>query len=46
MKKTEKKIIQKQNNISYKESLRSYAELENRLKAMEEILKINDSEIN
>ena len=44
------KLLQKQNDYSkkrstdYKELQRSYVELQNRLKALEEILKINDTE--
>ena len=44
------KLLQKQNDYSkkrstdYKELQRSYVELENKLKAMEEILKLNDTE--
>ena len=44
------KLLQKQNDYSkkrstdYKELQRSYVELENKLKALEEILKINDTE--
>ena len=40
------KFLQKQNNryISHKELVRSYTELENKLKALEEKMKINDSE--
>ena len=42
------KLLQKQNNryINYKEFLRSYAELENKLKMTEWNFKVNDSEIN
>ena len=42
------KLLQKQNNryISFKKLPRSYVELQNRLKAMEEKFKINDSENN
>ena len=46
------KLLQKQNdytnkrNTDYKELLRSYAELENKLEALEENFKINDSENN
>ena len=41
-------LLQKQNDrcIIYKELLRSYAELENKLKVMEEKIKINESENN
>ena len=44
------KLLEKQNdyrnkrNTDFKELLRSYAELENRLKATEEKVKLNDSE--
>ena len=44
------KLLQKQNDYSkkrstdYKELQRSYVELKNKLKALEEILKINDTE--
>ena len=40
------KLLQKQNNryINYKELVKSYAELENKLKALQEKMKINDSE--
>ena len=44
------KLLQKQNDYSkkrstdYKELQRSFVELENKLKALEEILKINDTE--
>ena len=43
-----KKLLQKQNNsyIKCKELLRSYVELENKLKVMEEKFNKNDSEIN
>ena len=46
--KNREKRLQTQNNryINFKELLRSYAELENRLKAMEENFKINDSDNN
>ena len=39
------KLLQKQNNryINYKGLLRPYAELENKLKMMEESFKINES---
>ena len=46
------KILQKQNhyrnkrNTDYKALIRSYVELENKLKALDENLSINDSEIN
>ena len=42
------KLLQKQNNryINFKELRRPYGELDNRLKVMEEKLKINDSEMN
>ena len=46
------KLLQKQNdyrnkrNTDYKGLLNSYVELENKLKAMEEKFKINDTEIN
>ena len=49
MKKTEKKILlQKQNNrwLQFEDLVKSYVELENRLKTMEEKFLINDSEIN
>ena len=45
-------LIEKQNdyknkrNTDYKELLRSYAELENKLKALEEKVTIKDSEVN
>ena len=44
-------LLQKKNNrcIQFRDLFRSYVELENRLKAMEEILKtisLNDSQIN
>ena len=44
--KNRERLLQKQNDryINYKELLRSYVELENKLKMMEEIIKINDSE--
>ena len=48
--KIREKLLQKQNdyrkkrNTDFEELLRSYAELGNRLKAMEENFKINDSE--
>ena len=48
--KNKDKLLQKQNDYSkkrstdYKELQRSYVELENKLKALEEILKINDTE--
>ena len=47
MKKNRDKLFWKQNDryINHKELLRSYVELENKLKASEEKLKINDSEI-
>ena len=44
------KLLQKQNNYNkkrstdYKELHRSYVELQNKLKALEEIIKINDAE--
>ena len=40
------KLLQKQNNkyINCKELVKSYAELENKLKALEEKMKINESE--
>ena len=40
------KLLQKQNNryINYRELLRSYAELQNKLKAMEKNYKLNESE--
>ena len=40
------KLLQKQNRryINYKELVKSYAELENKLKALEEILKLKESE--
>ena len=43
----EKILLQKQNNrfIQIRDIVRSYVELENRLKAMEENININDSEI-
>ena len=46
MKKNGQKFLQKQNNRykNYKELFRSYVEIENKLKMMEENLKINDSE--
>ena len=42
----DKKLLQKKNNrcIQIRELVRSYVELQNRLKAMEEKFKINDSE--
>ena len=42
------KFLQKQNDryIHFKELLRNYVEIENRLKAMEEKFTINDSENN
>ena len=48
MKKNTEQLLQKQNNryINYKELLRSFAELENMLKMMEDNFKINDSENN
>ena len=44
----EKKLLQKQNNrwIQFGDLVRSYVELENRLKTMEEKFLIIDSEIN
>ena len=47
--KTEKKILlQKQNNrwLQFEDLVKSYVELENRLKTIEEKFLINDSEIN
>ena len=46
MKRIEKKILQKQNNrgIQFMDLIISYVELETKLKALEEKLKINDSE--
>ena len=47
--KTEKKILlQKQNNrwLQFEDLVKSYGELENRLKTIEEKILINDSEIN
>ena len=50
MKKNRDKLVQKQNdyrnkrNIDYKDLVRSYKELQNKLKALEEIIKINYSE--
>ena len=47
--KTEKKILlQKQNNrwLQFEDLVKSYGELENRLKTIEEKFLINDSEIN
>ena len=50
--KNRQKLLEKQNdyrnkrNIDYKEILRSYDEIENKLKALEEKVTINDSEIN
>ena len=48
MKKIEKILLQKQNNrwIQFGDLVRSYVELENTLKSMEEKFLINDSEIN
>ena len=49
MKKTEKKILlQKQNNrwLQFEDLVKSYVELENRLKSMEKKFLINGSEIN
>ena len=49
MKKTEKKIyLQKQNNrwLQFEDLVKSYVELENRLKTIEEKFLISDSEIN
>ena len=48
MKKTEKKIfLQKQNNrwLQFEDLVKSYVELENRLKTIEEKFLLNDSEI-
>ena len=48
MKKTEKKILlQKQNNrwLQFEDLVKSYVELENRLKTIEEKFLMNDSEI-
>ena len=44
--KNRENLLHKQNNrhIKYKELLRSYAELQSKLKALEEKMKINDSE--
>ena len=46
--KNREKLLQKQDNrqIKYEEVLRSYVELENKLKVIEEKFKINDSENN
>ena len=46
MKRIEKILLQKQNNrvVQIRDLVMSYVELENRLKAMQEKLKINDSE--
>ena len=50
MKKIEKKLFQKQNdyrnkrNTDFKDLVRSYNELQNRLKTLEENVSINDSE--
>ena len=49
MKKTEKKtLLQKQNNkwLQFEDLVKSYVELENRLKTIEEKFLIKDSEIN
>ena len=48
MKKNKDELLQKQNgkNKSFEELLRSYVEIENRLKALEENASINDSENN
>ena len=45
MKTKRKKLLQKQNNrsIQFKDLVIPYVELENRLKALEENFKINDS---
>ena len=48
MKKTEKKILlQKQNNrwLQFEDLVKSFVELENRLKTIEEKFLMNDSEI-
>ena len=48
MKKTEKKILlRKQNNrwLQFEDFVKSYVELENRLKTIEEKFLMNDSEI-
>ena len=48
MKKTEKKILlRKQNNrwLQFEDLVKSYVELENRLKTIEEKFLMNDSEI-
>ena len=44
MKKNGEKLLQRQNKRyrSYKKLLRSYTEIENKLKMMEEVLKIKD----
>ena len=48
MKEKRNKILQKQNerNIKLEELVRTYVELENRLKALEENFSMNDSENN
>ena len=49
MKKTEKKLLlQKENTrwLQFEDLVKSYVELENRLKTIEEKFLINDSEIN
>ena len=48
IKKQRKKLLQKQNNrwLQFEDLVKSYVELENRLKTIEEKFLINDSEIN
>ena len=48
IKKNREKLLRKQNNIyiNYKELIRSYAEIENKSKMVEDNLKIKDSEVN